>query len=208
MKTHPSRRKDGFTLVELLVVIAIIAVLAAAGFAGVSIAMQKARKMTALSTCTGIEQAVNRFYTEYGGMPTDVTTEGDIDDPHFDTKSDAGKKFLTVLLGLDETADPPLNSKGIKYLDVKDGKIKGANDGINGIILAADGKSISRGLFDPWGGTYKVLLDTGADERVDPEPKGGGSPANPLNNRRSAVWSDGADGVSGTGKASDDVKTW
>jgi prepilin-type N-terminal cleavage/methylation domain-containing protein len=206
MKTHPSRRKDGFTLIELLVVIAIVAVLAAASFGGVTMAIQRAKKVTAQATCTGIEQAVNSFYTEYGGMPTATTTADAIDAPALNTKTD--KEFLNILLGFNETANPPLNTKGIKFLSVKDGKLKGATDGINGIILAADGKSVDRGLFDPWGGPYNVLLDTGADERVNPQPKGGGAPANPLNNRRCAVWSDGADGVGATGKAADDVRTW
>ncbi|MEO5914150.1 MAG: type II secretion system protein [Luteolibacter sp.] len=206
MKTHPTRRKSGFTLVELLVVIAIIAVLAGAGFAAGNAAIQKARKTTALAACTAIDQAVSQFYAEYGAMPTKDTTSGETDAPALDTKTD--KEFLNILLGLNETANPPLNTRANKFLSVKEGKKKGTTDGTNGIIYNADGKTVL-GLFDPWGGTYKVILDTGYDERVMPAPKGGGGPVNPLNGRHSATWSDGADGVgAAAGNAADDVKTW
>ncbi|RPJ32744.1 MAG: type II secretion system protein, partial [Verrucomicrobiaceae bacterium] len=75
MKLHASRRAHGFTLIELLVVIAIIAVLAGGGFAAGNAAIQKARKTTALATATAIETAVNNFYTEYGSMPKDGTSD-------------------------------------------------------------------------------------------------------------------------------------
>ena len=207
MKSHPSRRQRGFTLVELLVVIAIIAVLAGAGFAAARAAIDKANKTTALATVIAIEDAVNQFYTAYGAMPTDDATSGTTDAQPIDTGNNAkGQEFLNILLGLDETADPPLNARGIKFLSVKEGKKKGSG-GTKGIIYESNGDSVI-GLFDPWGGSYKVLMDTGFDERVQPKPKGGGGPKNPLNGRRSAAWSDGADGVDGTGKATDDVKNW
>lgn len=200
MKTHPSRRKHGFTLVELLVVIAIIAVLAGAGFAAGNAAIQKAKKVTALATCTGLEQAVNAFFTEYGAMPKE-TNNADI---NIDTGTD--KAFLNTLLGYTETA-PVLNSKAIKFLNVKEGKKKG-NAGINGLITSGSGSSVSAsGLYDPWGGSFKVRLDGDYDESISVQPKGSASSAT-LNGRRVAAWSDGADGATGTGKASDDVKTW
>ncbi|MES2474595.1 MAG: prepilin-type N-terminal cleavage/methylation domain-containing protein [Verrucomicrobiota bacterium] len=207
MKTHPSRRQSGFTLVELLVVIAIIAVLAGAGFAAARSAIDKANKTTALATIVAIEDAVNQFYSEYGAMPTDDATDGATDAQPIDTGNNAkGKEFLAVLLGLDETANPPLNTRGTKFLSVKEGKKKGKG-GTKGVIYDSDGKSVV-GLFDPWGGSYKVILDTGFDDRVDPEPKAKGGPQNPLNGRKAAAWSDGADGVDSTGKATDDVKNW
>jgi prepilin-type N-terminal cleavage/methylation domain-containing protein len=129
MKTHPSRRKDGFTLVELLVVIAIIAVLAGAGFAAGNAAIQKAKRTTALATCTALESAVNGFYTEYGGMPKDNMTTDDT------IKTDSnGTTFLKVLLGLEGSGTSVLNSRAIKFLSVKEGKAKK-----NGIIFDTTG---------------------------------------------------------------------
>ncbi len=207
MKTHPSRRQRGFTLVELLVVIAIIAVLAGAGFAAARAAIEKANKATALATIVAIENGVNQFYSEYGALPTEDSTDGATDAQPIDTGNNAaGQEFLNIMLGLDEKANPPLNTRGIKFMDLKEGKAKGSK-GIKGIIYDSTGKK-ALGLYDPWGGSYKIILDTGFDDRVDPKPKGGGAPKNPLNGRRVAAWSDGADGVDSSGKASDDVKNW
>ncbi|MEY3896020.1 MAG: hypothetical protein RLZZ214_1540 [Verrucomicrobiota bacterium] len=194
MKTHSIRRPNGFTLVELLVVIAIIAVLAGAGFAAGNAAIQKAKKTTALATCTALESAVNNFYTEYGAMPEDpVPTTA------LDTSKATGIKLVTVLLGLPETGTP-INARGIKFLSVKEGKSKK-----NGIIYNTAGTSIA-GLFDPWGGGYFVALDDNYDEIVETTVSG---VTKKLNGRRAAVWSLGADGVKGTGGlAGDDVKTW
>lgn len=195
MKTHPSRRQNGFTLVELLVVIAIIAVLAGAGFAAGQSAIQKAKKVTAQATCTALESAVNNFYTEYGSMPTTETTDTVI----VDTKTNI-TDFLNPLLGL-ETGTTPLNTRAIKFLSVREGKAKK-----NGLIYNTSGTTVE-GLFDPWGGSYKVAMDGDYDEKVKPTPSAGAGVT--LNGRRAAAWSNGADAVSGTGgKAGDDVKTW
>ena len=63
------------------------------------------------------------------------------------------------------------------------------------------------GLYDPWGGLFNVMLDLDYDEKVIVKPKGA-SANTTLNGRRVAVWSDGADGKTATGKSNDDVKTW
>ena len=193
MKNQSRRRTHGFTLIELLVVIAIIAVLAAAGFAAGNAAILKARKVTCLSTATAIESAVNNFYTEYGSMPKNgdqdatVETDNDID-------------FLNVLLGMEGTGNSILNTRSIRFLSVKEGKGKKG-----GLVYNTGGSSVT-GLYDPWGGQYNVRLDMDYDERLTVKPKAGTQVT--LNGRRVAVWSDGQDGVSTTGKASDDVKTW
>ncbi|MES2660182.1 MAG: prepilin-type N-terminal cleavage/methylation domain-containing protein [Verrucomicrobiota bacterium] len=197
MKTHPSRRKDGFTLVELLVVIAIIAVLAGAGFAAGNAAIQRAKKTTALASCTAIEGAVNAFYSEYNSMPK----EGMNTDETVKTDAAEGVTFLKVLLGAEgATATNPLNVRSIKLLSVSQGKAKK-----NGLIYDAAGTTVE-GLFDPWGGPYNVILDGDYDEIVKPAPLGGGGAT--LNGKRSAAWSAGADGTKGSGKPADDVKTW
>ncbi len=192
MKTHHSRRAHGFTLVELLVVIAIIAVLAGAGFAAGNAAITKAKKTTALSTISAIESSVNNFYNEYGGMPKDINN-----DTKVDTEDTA---FLYVLLGT-ENANPILNTRAIKFLSVKEGKT--AKNG--GLVYNAGGTTV-KGLYDPWGGKFEVMLDGDYDESVTPAPTGGGG--RKLNGRRCAAWSNGADGVKTGGKATDDVKNW
>ena len=195
MKIPATRRQQGFTLVELLVVIAIIAVLAAAGFAAGNFAIQKAKRVTALSTATALETAINSFYTEYGTMPVD----GDAD-KSVKTNSAEGVTLLKVLLGLEGTGTNVLNIRGVKFLSVKEGK-----GNRNGLIYNSDGTSVE-GLYDPWGGGYFVQMDLDYDEKVTANVSG---KSTNLNGRRAAVWSLGADAVSGTGgTAGDDVKTW
>ncbi len=200
MKTQPIRRSHGFTLVELLVVIAIIAVLAGAGFAAGNAAIQKARKTTALAACVAIESAVNNFYSEYGTMPY----EGLTTDKKLDTED---TKLLNVLLGTEgATVASPLNPRAIKFLSVREGK-KTAGGGTGGLIYSS-GTTI-RGIYDPWGGKYNVMLDGDYDEAVKGvKPKGTGATTIDLNGKRVAAWSDGADGITSTGKAADDVTTW
>ena len=204
MNTHPSRRHAGFTLVELLVVITIIAILAGVGLPMALSALQKAKKVTALATCVSIEQAVSNFYTEYGAMPSASTTDTPAASP-LDTTNGAGLALVSALMGT-ETATPPLNTRGIKYLSVKDGKAKGTTGGFNGMVYESSGTI--RGIFDPWGGPYNIVLDGDYDEKISVKPKGT-SVAVALN-RRVAAWSNGADGATTTtnGTASDDVKTW
>ena len=196
MKTQSVRAVRGFTLVELLVVITIIVILAGAGFSAGNSAIQKAKKTTCLAAATAIESAVNNFYTEYGSMPNDGTVSTDT---VFVTDEAAGIDLLKALLGMDKT----LNPRGLKFLSAKEGK-----SNKNGLIYNSSSTDVT-GMFDPWGGPFNVMMDLDYDEKlVGVQPKGAGnSPAN-LNARRVAVWSDGADGISASGKAADDVKTW
>ena len=146
MKIPPSRRERGFTLVELLVVIAIIAVLASAGFAAGNAAIQKAKKVTALASATAIESAVNNFFTEYGSMPKDGTSDTKV-------KTDTDVSLITVLLGLEGSGAGILNTRAVKFLSVKEGK---ANKG--GLIYNTNGTSV-KGLYDPWGGEVMVAIN-------------------------------------------------
>lgn len=196
MKIPASRRRDGFTLVELLVVIAIIAVLAAAGFAAGTAAINKARKVTCLNQATGIELAVNSFFTDQGYMPKEGNTDIEVD-----TAKET--ELLTVLLGMENSSGTVLNTKGNKYLVAKEGKKQGTK-GTGGLIYSANGSSVT-GLYDPWGGGYHVMLDLDFDEKITPSVSG---KTYPLNSKHVAVWSLGADGVKGGGAAADDVKTF
>lgn len=200
MKTHSVRAHRGFTLIELLVVIAIIAVLAGMGFSAGSSAIQKAKKTTCLAAATSLESAVANFYTEYGSMPYN-STKTPPEDEKVDTAATTGIALLKTLLGMNTV----LNPRGIKFLSAKEGK---ANK--NGLIYNAAGTDVT-GMYDPWGGSFNIILDLDYDEKVAPAPSAGGGVT--LNGRRVAVWSNGADntGLSGNtdpGKATDDVKTW
>lgn len=191
MKIPQSDRKRGFTLVELLVVIAIIAILAAAGFAAGNAAIQRARKVTALASCTALEAAVNNFFTEYGSMPTEDAAETPF-------RTDNDLDLLKTLLG----QDTKLNTRSVNFLSVKEGK---ANK--NGLIYDRTGNTI-QGLYDPWGGPYFVLMDADYDEKID-IPSGVLNGGKTLNGRHVAAWSLGADGTSGSGgNTNDDVVTW
>jgi prepilin-type N-terminal cleavage/methylation domain-containing protein len=193
MKTHSVRAARGFTLIELLVVIAIIAVLAGVGFSAGGSAIQKAKKTTCLAAAVSIESAVNNFYTEYGSMPNAGTTDATVK-----TNAATGIALLKTLLGMDTV----LNPRGIKFLSVKEGK---ANK--NGLIYNAAGTDVT-GMYDPWGGPFNVILDLDYDEKLAGVKTKAETTSVTLNGRRVAVFSDGADGVSATGKATDDVKTW
>jgi prepilin-type N-terminal cleavage/methylation domain-containing protein len=201
MKTQPSHRKSGFTLVELLVVIAIIAVLAGAGFAAGNAAIQKARRTTALATAIAIESAVNNFYSEYSTMPKEIA--GNNDPAAIDTKD---KAFVNALLGT-ETISVPLNPRAIKFLSVKEGQII-PGGGKGGLVYDGKNSTTILGIFDPWGGPFYVLLDGNYDESITGVTTGQtGAQSVTLNGRRCAVYSKGADAKT-KGAAADDVTTW
>jgi hypothetical protein len=90
-----------------------------------------------------------------------------------------------------------LNPRSIKFLSVKEGKAKR-----NGMIYTTTG--VPDGLYDPWGGPYKVVLDHDYDDIVEAAVGGATSK---LNGRKVAVWSEGADYKTDK-KTADDVKTW
>lgn len=169
-----------FTAISLLVLVLATAV----GFAAGGAAMEKSRKLSAKSMAMQIEFAVDSFYSEYGAMPdsgtSDVTVQTDVD-----------TKFLAILLG----AESEVNTKSMRFLALQEAKGKK-----NGILYGADGTSVL-GLYDPWGGGFKVRLDLDYDEKLLVDPGSGET----LRGKRVAVWSDGPDRKPGT---EDDVRTW
>jgi len=147
------------------------------------------RKGTALATATALASAINNIYTEYGKFPSNIGNR-------VTTNSPEGLKLLNILLGLDAKSDNALNSRAIKFLAVKVGK-----NNKNGLIYAADGKSVE-GLYDPWGNPYTVELDADYNEELHFII---GSRVVDLKGRRVAAYSPGPDKTLGT---ADDVKTW
>jgi len=194
MKIHSKRQQSGFTLIELLVVISIIAVLAAAGFGAGTFAINRAKKVKALASATAIEQAVNAFYSEYGSLPF-------TGDPPATTNTATDTEFLTILLGK-ETGNSPVNTRGINFLTVKEGKSRGAAGGIDGLVYSGNAL---RGLFDPWGNGFTAVLDSDYDDKIVVDLPVGDDV--PLSGRRVAVFAPGVPpGESIT--ASSIVKTW
>lgn len=202
MKIPTSRRECGFTLIELLVVIVIIAVLATAGFSAGAAAIQRAKKVTCQASASALESAVNNFFTEYGSMPTTTTSSGEDDGSPVDTSTSA--ELLDILLGF----DTDVNTRGIKFLNVKQSKNEADDKAPKDGLVQLTDKS-AKGLYDPWGGGFFVLMDLNFDEKLEPTPAASDGKKITLYGKRVAVWSNGADAVKGTGgKVVDDVKTW
>ena len=131
----------GYIFTAVYVIISLF--LAAAGFAAATSALTKARTLV---TATALESAVNNYMTEYGTMPS----EG-LSDTTLTTSADTS--LLEVLLGLEDK----LNMRSIKFLSVREG-----SDKKNGLVYSSNDRSVV-GLFDPWGGGYKVRLNLDSD---------------------------------------------
>jgi hypothetical protein len=144
------------------------------------------KRTSQLQMATALETAIYNFHTEYGKLP--------ITENRVKTDTPSGITLLTVLLGLEKSGEHQ-NTRDIKFLSVREGKNRK-----NGLIYSESGDSI-KGLFDPWGNPYTVVLDTDLDEIL--RFKLGGKDIE-LKNRRVAAFSPGPDHQEGT---SDDVRT-
>lgn len=198
MKSQSEKiHRRGFTLIELLVVIAIIMVLAGAGFAVGTSALNKARRVSAQNTATAIEQAVNLFYSEYGTFPVDEPTTNTAQNP----------LMLQVLMGREPAGKAArLNTRNVNFLSIKEGKRQGGG-GSDGIVFGADGNSVI-GIFDPWGNGFTVEMDVQFNDSLQFTPINidGATPVR-LNGRRAAVYSPGVP-VGDRGTLSTMVKSW
>ena len=187
MKIHqPSRRSKGFTLIELLVVITIIAVLAGLSFAGVNLAIKKAKKTEGVVMANSIASAVENFYGEYNRLP-DVpkTTETDT----------SGKGLLKVLLALEGSGNNIENTRSVIFLQGKEAK------GNKGGIDYGSGDTVE-GVYDPFGNGYTVILNTDYADSLDFQF---GSQQIKLRGKQVAVYSPGGDKKLNT---PDDIKSW
>jgi prepilin-type N-terminal cleavage/methylation domain-containing protein len=90
--------RSAFTLIELLVVMAIIAVLAGLGFAGITGALNTARKAEVRAMANQIKLGITSYYAEYGTYPSNQRTDA---------------AFLTMMTGGTNG-----NRRGIRFLEV------------------------------------------------------------------------------------------
>lgn len=189
MKTHaqPTRRR-GFTLVELLVVIAIIAVLAGLSFAGVNVALKKARTTEAKVAATTLALGVERFYDEYGRLP-------DLSQPEIETDSQEGILLLQILLAQEQNASNRENRRSISFVEFKEGKGRRG-----GLVYGTDNEV--EGLYDPFGEPYTVVLNLDYEDELSFSL---GGQQYDLRDREVVVYSPGADRELGT---KDDVTTF
>lgn len=193
MKNHNIRRTTkGFTLVELLIVISIIMVLAALGFAGVQAAMKRSKTVQTQNLVTNLALAVNNFYDEYGSLPV-----SDPSDTPLNTKDVNGTDLLTVLLGKEQDSATQLNTRNIKFLEVK--QATGRKPG----IVYSQNNTVS-GMNDAFGEAIYIVFDSDYDEEIQNPIKFGNDP-DIVRGARCLVYSYGADRIAGT---KDDVKSW
>ena len=210
MKTRSIRRDRGFTLIELLIVMAIIAILAGLSFTAGGSMIRKAKMVKAQATTIAIEQAVNNFVSEYGIFPK-TGVKGDEKVATADKSSAFDVEFLNALLGI-EKSQTPLNSRGIKFLDVVEAK-KGKKDGMvyRGGQAAAENIEVE-GLYDPWGGPYLVQFDGDYDEAITAKTASELA-SKVVRGKKVIVWTNGENNLtdqsnSKKGKNTDAVKTW
>lgn len=199
MIPNKHRGLRAFSLIELLAVVLIIAVLMGLGAGAGLRAIKQAKMVSALVSAAALESAVNNFVIEYKYAPVrDLSEDATIQSDNQD--------LILALLGK-ETSSTPLNTRGIRFLTVKDGKRKGAG-GADGMVYDTSNKPI--GLYDPWGRPFKLRIDGDYDEEITVKVDATNAPApKVLSGRNVAVWSNGEDGAqSKGGSLEDDVKTW
>lgn len=201
MKNLSNRRRQGFTLVELLIVISIIMVLAALGFAGIQTALKNAKKTETLNIATNLQQAINNFYDEYGSLPTTNATNEPLT-----TTTGEGLNVLRVLLAQEPTGTgtTTLNTRGIRFLDVKQAKAK------KGGIDYSNGTTVT-GIYDSWGQPLYIVFDEDYNDEI-PNPNAKGPSDNMIiRGAKAVVYSAGADRTLGKGDlktGKDDIRTW
>ena len=169
MRTFNRTQKDpAFTLIELVVVIAIIATLAAFLFPVLQNMLVQAKKTQAKNDVIQIVTAVNAYYTEYGKYPL-ATSDGSADtrfgltltnEALFDVLRATGLGRDTVN-ALDTSGNVNLNLRRIVFISPPD---------VKSTASPKSGIGTNRQFYDPWGSTYKIVIDGNYDNQITTNP--------------------------------------
>jgi prepilin-type N-terminal cleavage/methylation domain-containing protein len=148
MKTVPSLKSGGYTLVEMLVVLCIISVLTSLTMSGITSALAQARATEAKSSVVALRTAICQYEADYNRLPISGSGTETVQDTAL------GNAVLAVLLG-----DSPhrLNPRRTRYLD-----FKAANGGANGFV----GDGSGYGFMDPWGEPFQFMMDANQDDWI------------------------------------------
>ncbi len=152
----------------------------------------KQKKLQTLTTLTGLQQAMERYHSEYSKLP-DIGMSGD----EMRTEGQAGIELLTVLLGKEETGDKMQNPRHIPFLNVTVSK----NKKKGGLVYSSGPNPVIEGLYDAWGNPFRVIVDSDLDGTLRFDC--GGKPV--TLKKAAAVISPGPDGIEGI---EEDVKSW
>jgi prepilin-type N-terminal cleavage/methylation domain-containing protein len=198
--THRQPRR-GFTLIELLVVIAIIVVLAAMGFGVGASAIKRAKNLTDRAAATALSQAIEGYFDEYSTLP-EVAGAGAGGNTDVKVISDSDLMNILMAFGAD---GEDKNPKEIRYYSGKTAKGSNKDSAYGGLFYTGNS---SVDLFNAWKAKsstsnearyYQVLMDTNYDDEITDPFKNGRS----IFNRRSLIWSMGADGEEAPGRETD-----
>jgi type II secretory pathway pseudopilin PulG len=166
IKRNPSLGGNGMAIGGLVTgyigtfmgTIGVIGVLAALLLPAVSSAKNAAQKAMAKNDVVQIATAINAYYTEYGKFPSGPKSSRRVEGD-----------LLAALTGVQNKDNP----RGIIFIEVQPAKT-----GRSGIKNGA--------FVDPWGGSYKVIVDANYDSQITLDAQMGSK----IIRKNVAVWND------------------